>query len=48
MTIVSTRDFRSNMTKYLNMAKAGEQVILKSRVGCFRIIPEDKSKDIEA
>ena len=31
MVIVSTRDFRTNQTKYLNLAKAGEHVVLKSR-----------------
>lgn len=29
MVVVSTRDFRTNQTKYLNLAKAGEHVILK-------------------
>ena len=40
MVIVSTRDFRTNQTKYLNLAKAGEHVVLKSRAGNFRIYPE--------
>lgn len=48
MIIVSTRDFRANQTKYLNLAKAGEHVILKSRVGCFRIFPEDGGGNIGA
>ncbi len=47
MVIVSTRDFRVNQTKYLNMAKAGEHVVLKSRAGSFRISPED-SKPVAA
>ncbi len=42
MVVVSTRDFRTNQTKYLNLAKAGEHVVLKSRVGSFRIFPEDE------
>ena len=42
MVVVSTRDFRTNQTKYLNLAKAGEHVILKSRAGNFRICPEDE------
>ena len=33
MVFVSTRDFRNNQTKYLNLAKAGEYVVFKSRVG---------------
>ncbi len=41
MVVVSTRDFRVNQTKYLNMAKAGEHVVLKSRAGSFRISPEE-------
>ena len=44
MVIVSTRDFRTNQTKYLNLAKAGEHVVLKSRAGNFRIYPEDSNE----
>ena len=45
MTVVSTRDFRTNQTKYLNMAQAGEDIILRSRAGSFKITPitEDDS-----
>lgn len=39
MVIVSTRDFRQNQSKYLGMANEGENVILKSRSGNFRIYP---------
>ncbi len=46
MVVVSTRDFRVNQTKYLNMAKSGEHVVLKSRAGSFRISPED-IKDVK-
>lgn len=46
MVVVSTRDFRVNQTKYLNMAKSGEHVVLKSRAGSFRISPED-TKDVK-
>ena len=48
MVVVSTRDFRTNQTKYLNLAKAGEHVILKSRAGNFRISPDDGSNTIDA
>lgn len=48
MVVVSTRDFRTNQTKYLNLAKAGEHVVLKSRAGSFRIFPEDGSDTIDA
>ena len=44
MVFVSTRDFRNNQTKYLNLAKAGEYVVLKSRAGNFRIYPEDSNE----
>ena len=43
MVVVSTRDFRTNQTKYLNLAKAGEHVVLKSRAGNFHIFPDDGS-----
>ncbi len=46
MVVVSTRDFRTNQTKYLNLAKAGEHVVLKSRAGNFRIYPEDNEEDV--
>ena len=39
MTVISIRDFRSNQSKYLNMASNGESVILTSRSGSFRIVP---------
>ena len=39
MLVVSTRDFRTNQTKYLKKANSGEHVILKSRTGSFKIIP---------
>ncbi len=48
MVIVSTRDFRTNQTKYLDMAKSGEYVVLKSRSGCFRISPETEKDTIDA
>ena len=48
MVVVSARDFRTNHTKYLNLAKAGEHVVLKSRTGSFRIYPEDCEETIDA
>lgn len=39
MTIVSARDFRANQGKYLSMVNSGENVILTSRNGNFRLIP---------
>ena len=37
----------TSQTKYLNLAKAGEHVVLKSRAGSFRIFPDDGSGNIE-
>ena len=39
MMIVSARDFRANQGKYFSMANSGENVILKSREGNFRLLP---------
>lgn len=40
MTAVTTREFRANQPKYLDMANRGENVILTSpRKGNFHIIP---------
>lgn len=42
MTIVSTREFRANQTKYLGMVDRGEHVILRSRLGRYRLTPVEK------
>ena len=47
MTIVSTRDFRANQTKFLDMALRGEHVVLKSRRGTVRLIPVDEDEEEE-
>ena len=39
MTVVSVRDFRSNQGKYLGLAANGEDIVLTSRAGSFRIVP---------
>ncbi|MDR1624067.1 MAG: type II toxin-antitoxin system prevent-host-death family antitoxin [Tannerellaceae bacterium] len=40
MLVISTREFREKQGTYLNMAKEGEDVILKSRgSGSFKIVP---------
>lgn len=46
MVVISTRDFRTNQTKYLNLAKTGEYVVLKSRAGNFRIFPETEDNEM--
>ena len=48
MVVISTRDFRTNQTKNLNLAKTGEHVVLKSRAGSFRILPDDGTDTIDA
>ena len=48
MVVVCTRDCRTNQSKYLNLAIAGEHVVLKSRAGSFRIFPDDGGDTIDA
>lgn len=37
MTIVTTSDFRANMTKYFDMASSGERVVVQSRRGDYSL-----------
>ena len=40
MLVISSRDFRSNQSKYLGMVAKGQGVILKTRsLGSFKIVP---------
>lgn len=40
MIVISTRDFRSNQTKFLDMVNNGEDIVLKSREkGSFKLVP---------
>ena len=39
MIILTGKEFRANQAKYLGVAKTGEDVIIKSRTGSFRIVP---------
>jgi len=39
MVIVTGRDFRANTAKYVDVALRGEDVVVKSRAGSFRIVP---------
>lgn len=45
MTIVTTREFRANQTKFLGMACRGEHVVLKSRLGSFRLTPTEEEEE---
>ncbi len=40
MLVISTREFRDKLGKYLHLAANGEDVILKSRAkGSFKLVP---------
>jgi len=39
MVVVTGRDFRANTAKYVDVAFRGEDVVVKSRVGSFRVVP---------
>lgn len=39
MVVVTGRDFRANTAKYVDVAYRGEDVIVKSRSGSFRVVP---------
>ncbi len=48
MQIVSAREFRSNQGKFLNAAKNGQSVLLKSRYGNFKITPVTEEDSLTA
>ena len=39
MIVLTGREFRANQAKYVGVAQSGEEVVVKSRVGSFRIVP---------
>ena len=40
MVVISSRDFRSNQSKYLGMAANGQGIVLTTRsLGSFKIVP---------
>ncbi len=40
MLVISTRDFRANQTKFLDMVNKGEDIVLKSMgKGSFKLVP---------
>lgn len=39
LMIVTGKEFRSRQGKYVGAAFAGQDVVVRSRRGCFRIIP---------
>lgn len=46
MQIVTTREFRSNQSRFLNEAKMGKDIILISRLGSFIIVPVSEQDSI--
>lgn len=48
MQIISTRTFRSNQSRFLDLANKGEDVVLKSRShGSFMVVPLTHDDTIE-
>lgn len=49
MIVVSVKDFRANQSRFMDMARQGEDVVLKSRKnGSFRLVPiydDDKEEN---
>jgi len=39
MTVVSSTDFRANMTKFFALADSGERVVVRSRKGSYSLKP---------
>lgn len=39
MLVLTEREFRANQSKYFDAARSGEDVVVKSRAGAFRIVP---------
>lgn len=39
MVVVTGRDFRANTARYVGVALRGEDVVVKSRMGSFRVVP---------
>lgn len=42
MVVVTGREFRASQAKYFGYAGRGEDVIIKSRAGSFRLVPVRK------
>ncbi|MCM1482990.1 MAG: type II toxin-antitoxin system prevent-host-death family antitoxin [Muribaculaceae bacterium] len=49
MQVISAREFRANQTKILSAARAGQTIMLTSRVGNFKIVPvSDTDRIVES
>jgi len=47
MVVVTSKDLKANLSRYISYAHQGEDVILKSRTGCVRLIPVDTAESLE-
>lgn len=49
MIVISTRDFRANQSKFMELANKGEDIILKSRKnGSFKLVPVSEEDSLSA
>ena len=39
MVVVTGRDYRANLAKYFGLAQKGEDVVVKARYGCWKVVP---------
>ncbi|MBP5340310.1 MAG: prevent-host-death family protein [Prevotella sp.] len=46
--IITGTDFRTNQSKYIGVAYRGEDVVVKARAGCFKVVPVDIFNDADA
>lgn len=45
MVVLTGREFRTNQAKYFSIANSGEEVVVKSHIGVFRIVPIAKRNE---
>lgn len=46
MIVLTGSQFRANQSKYVGVARSGEDVIVKSRAGNYRVVPINNDKYI--
>lgn len=42
--VVTGSSFRANQSRYVGAAYRGEEVVVKTRVGCFKVVPVPQSE----
>ena len=47
MRVINSRDFRANTAKYVEEAYRGEDVVVRSRVGKWRVVPVENNTSSE-